>query len=598
MPLVLLGALGLVLGCSKTRGNDTPKPPPKALSAVGAALCESGCEALRLDFDDAAEVSDWSGSASVSVIDGTARVEGGTARLPLPESATGEWYVEVRTRAIELTRPTLAVESGAHVTLRLDAPPWLTPDGAFDAHEFHVYRLQYLGRYRYQVAVDGLLVDDVHQAYGNGYARREEPTATSVNLSIEGISEFDYVEFHAGPSPRVQAEQDPDGDGIANATDNCSMLANPWQQDRDDDGDGDACDPCPADPDNDVDRDWICGDVDVCPTDFRNDQDGNGVCDTTECDYWFEEMYECGSPCASLPTCPPALDEWPYQGVPGSNKDGVYENGEPDALLPAGCEVTSRRIDPRSCQLSLTCTQGDAHVRCSTSDERGWYCRITAPFEVDGVPWQPQVDPCMELAAVVLGEVASEIAAGDCQIDELELEGMGPDQIETCDVRLGCQHEVTVGDHTGAYVSDGRMLCRLEEGEIRICNCGDRPDLTDARFELADMDWNEACNTGFELCTDLDYPAVAPVGDCTLTNASERDDRCRRSYQCRTPATLQGVSFVALSHVELQCSSGTGQCECMRASSPEPLVIAPERGGDEPASLCEKAAPTCTGAVE
>ena len=42
--------------------------------------------------------------------------------------------------------------------------------------------------------------------------------------------------------------------------------------DTDGDGRGDACDYCPADPDNDIDGDGICGDVDNCPGLWNPDQ--------------------------------------------------------------------------------------------------------------------------------------------------------------------------------------------------------------------------------------------------------------------------------------------------------------------------------------
>lgn len=61
----------------------------------------------------------------------------------------------------------------------------------------------------------------------------------------------------------VTPRLDSDGDGIANTSDNCPLLANANQTDFDGDGDGDACDNCPDDsnPDQvDTDADTI-GDV-------------------------------------------------------------------------------------------------------------------------------------------------------------------------------------------------------------------------------------------------------------------------------------------------------------------------------------------------
>ncbi|TDJ09595.1 MAG: hypothetical protein E2O71_01970, partial [Deltaproteobacteria bacterium] len=94
---------------------------------------------------------------------------------------------------------------------------------------------------------------------------------------------------------------DSDGDGVADALDNCPSDFNPSQTDTDGDGIGDACDACPNDAQNDTDGDGVCGDVDNCPTtanpaqtdtdadglgdacdacpnDAQNDTDGDGVC--------------------------------------------------------------------------------------------------------------------------------------------------------------------------------------------------------------------------------------------------------------------------------------------------------------------------------
>lgn len=46
--------------------------------------------------------------------------------------------------------------------------------------------------------------------------------------------------------PDAANPDDLDGDGIANAADNCPHVANPSQHDEDGDGDGDACDDCPT----------------------------------------------------------------------------------------------------------------------------------------------------------------------------------------------------------------------------------------------------------------------------------------------------------------------------------------------------------------
>jgi large repetitive protein len=99
----------------------------------------------------------------------------------------------------------------------------------------------------------------------------------------------------------VASADDSDGDGVANATDNCPMVFNPirpmdngMQANADNDPQGDVCDVCPIDANtpscmpidpNDSDRDGIPNATDNCPQAANPDQadgDGDGkgnVCD-------------------------------------------------------------------------------------------------------------------------------------------------------------------------------------------------------------------------------------------------------------------------------------------------------------------------------
>jgi hypothetical protein len=150
-----------------------------------------------------------------------------------------------------------------------------------DTTAYHVYRIANLGARHIQVVIDGKPVVDlpVVKLTGNG-------AVADLNFGDLGgchasDTNWDYLSYDTVAPPPLPG--DADGDGVANATDDCVLVANADQADADRDGAGDACDPCPHDPGNDADADGICGDVDPCPTDARNDMNHNGVCDTMEC---------------------------------------------------------------------------------------------------------------------------------------------------------------------------------------------------------------------------------------------------------------------------------------------------------------------------
>lgn len=83
----------------------------------------------------------------------------------------------------------------------------------------------------------------------------------------------------------MDPDNDIDFDGICGDVDNCPNTPNSDQADYDNDGQGDACDPCPFDPFDDADTDGWCDASDNCPTLFNptqldTDSDGEGdLCD-------------------------------------------------------------------------------------------------------------------------------------------------------------------------------------------------------------------------------------------------------------------------------------------------------------------------------
>jgi hypothetical protein len=90
-------------------------------------------------------------------------------------------------------------------------------------------------------------------------------------------------------------DPDDDDDGFDDLEDNCPLVWNDDQADQDQDDVGDVCDDCPFDPDNDIDGDLVCGDVDNCPsianpnqTDTDGDGDGD-ACDDDDDDDGIED---------------------------------------------------------------------------------------------------------------------------------------------------------------------------------------------------------------------------------------------------------------------------------------------------------------------
>ena len=102
----------------------------------------------------------------------------------------------------------------------------------------------------------------------NGNAAYDAPLADPDGDGVPNTD--DNCMFVANPG-----QADGDTDGVGNACDNCPTVSNPSQANADGDGAGDACDVCTNDASNDADNDGICvgsgylppktGDNDNCP---------------------------------------------------------------------------------------------------------------------------------------------------------------------------------------------------------------------------------------------------------------------------------------------------------------------------------------------
>jgi hypothetical protein len=175
-------------------------------------------------------------------------------------------------------------------------------------------------------------------------------------------------------------QEDIDGDGVSDTSDNCPTAYNPDQVDWDGDGAGDACDACPWDrektepgacgcavPDTDSDRDGIADCVDACAFDALNDADDDGIC-------------------GNLDACPGTVIPEPVPTVTlrvnryavlGTQINGIYVF---DTVASAGNGpqpgFTLKNTDGCTCAQILAQTVGDKSNQyrygCSASVIEGW----------------------------------------------------------------------------------------------------------------------------------------------------------------------------------------------------------------------------------
>jgi len=224
----------------------------------------------------------------------------------------------------------------------------------------------------------------------------------------QGDLDLDFQGDACDPCTDVDADGfgDPGFPNLSCAVDNCPAIVNFDQADLDADLIGDLCDLCPADADNDLDGDSVCGDVDNCPDapNFgQGDTDGDGAGDL--CDLCTDvDLDGFGDPGFALNTCP--VDNCPAI----ANSDQLDSDSDTDG---DACDV---------CPLDAL-NDADFDGRCADVDN----CPQIANVSQDDADADGAGDPCdpcrnnPDLACAACPDQARTDADGDGVCNEAQV---------------------------------------------------------------------------------------------------------------------------------------------------------------------------------
>ncbi|MCK6457948.1 MAG: lamin tail domain-containing protein [Phycisphaerae bacterium] len=349
---------------------------------------------------------------------------------------------------------------------------------------------------------------------GYGATANCSETAPTPNLSAtlaakrgaNGCTETDNnsTDFATGaPNPRNSASPaapcglpaDGDCDGIADANDNCPMIANPDQANQDGDSAGDACDNCPMDPnktepgicgcgisDVDTDGDGTPDCNDGCPNDPNKVAPGVCGCgvveDTGDSD--GDGTINCLDGCPNDPNkTAPGVCGCGNPETPDSDGDGALDCVD-------GCPNDPNKTDPGVCGCGNPETpdsDGDGALDC-----------------VDGCPNDPnKTDP----GQCGCGNPETPDSDGDGALDCVD--GCPNDPNKTAPGICGCG--VSDADSDGDGTADCNDGCPNDPNKTApgVCGCG-VPDVD------TDGDGTFDCNDGCPMDPNKVAPGVCGCG--------------------------------------------------------------------------------------
>lgn len=279
---------------------------------------------------------------------------------------------------------------------------------------------------------------------------------------------------------------DSDGDGIANASDNCPSVFNPArlvdegsQPDADSDGVGDDCDECPLDASctpphaNDLDDDGIPNGSDNCPEDANPsqedaDDDAHGdVCDACEDPNWGPDA--CVATVEAIRD--PSNPTHPSVGAIVTIQNMIVTAVRPNAGGSRGFYVQNDTLQPFTGIFVFTAGEapgvsvGDVVDITGSYEEYSGLSEITSPVVTlvgtGDLPFDPILATSSELADG--GAKAEQYESMLVEVHDVAITVQNPDGASDYD-----EFEVTGGLRVDDAITDGKV----GEGLDNLCDVG------------------------------------------------------------------------------------------------------------------------------